>query len=218
MYKNYFKRLLDLIIASIAFIIFLPIIIITGLVVAIGFRENPFFLHQRPGKNERIFSVIKFKTMNNKKDAMGNLLSDTERLTPLGIAIRKTSLDELPQLINVIKGDMSIIGPRPLLIRYLPYYRPQEKRRHEVRPGITGLAQIKGRNFISWEDKFKWDVHYIDNLSFLLDMKIIWKTLLKVLSPGDIEVDPNSNPVMLAVDIQRRDWPEFKHLKKNKSK
>jgi lipopolysaccharide/colanic/teichoic acid biosynthesis glycosyltransferase len=152
--------------------------------------------------------------MNSKKDAQGNLLPDSDRLTPMGIFIRKTSIDELPQLVNVLTGDMSLIGPRPLLIRYLPYYTEEENRRFLIRPGITGLAQISGRNFMSWEDKFKNDIEYMENMSFKNYLIIIWKTIHKVFNPGEIDVDPNSNPIMLAMDLQRQEWDEFKHLKK----
>ncbi|OQD43087.1 hypothetical protein BUL40_08335 [Croceivirga radicis] len=215
MYKNYFKRPLDILMALTALILFAPVMLLTAIVLAIGFKESPFFTQRRPGKNEKIFAVLKFKTMNSKTDAHGNFLPDTDRLTPLGIFIRKTSLDELPQLINVLKGDMSLIGPRPLLIRYLPYYTEEERKRFLLKPGITGLAQVSGRNFISWEDKFKKDVEYLENLSFTMDLKIIWLTILKIFKSDGIEVDPNSNPVMLAMDIARKDWPEFKHLSKD---
>src|SRR5690606_31873546 len=141
---------------------------------------RPFFLQPRPGKGGEVFKIIKFKTMNDKKDADGNLLSDAERLTPIGAFIRKTSLDEIPQLINVLKGDMSLIGPRPLLVQYLPLYNEFQKRRHEVRPGMTGWAQVNGRNTISWDKKFEYDVWYVDHLSFLLDMKILLLTIKKV--------------------------------------
>lgn len=143
-------------------------------------QGKPFFLQPRPGKNGRIFKVIKFKTMNDRKDKEGNLLPDAERLTAIGSFVRKTSLDEIPQLLNVIKGDMSLVGPRPLLVEYLPLYNAEQKRRHEVRPGITGWAQVNGRNAISWQQKFAYDVWYVDNLSFSLDVKIIWMTIMKV--------------------------------------
>ena len=205
MYRKYFKRLLDIVLALAAFIILLPLLLIIAIVISIGFRGNPFFLHKRPGKNERIFAVIKFKTMNDKKDYNGNPLPDKDRLTPLGIFIRKTSIDELPQLINVIKGDMSLIGPRPLLVRYLPYYTEEERQRFQVRPGITGLAQVSGRNFITWEDKFRKDVEYVNNITFQTDLLIYWKTIKQVVKSEGVEVDPNSNPVMMALDIIRED-------------
>ncbi len=154
--------------------------------LSINNHGNPFFYQNRPGINEKIFRLVKFKTMNDKKDENGNLLSDSERLTALGKFIRKTSLDELPQLFNVLKGDMSLIGPRPLLVQYLPLYNKFQKRRHEVKPGITGWAQVNGRNAISWQKKFEFDVYYIDHVSFLLDLKILWMTALKVVQRDGI--------------------------------
>ncbi|MFT5737773.1 MAG: undecaprenyl phosphate N,N'-diacetylbacillosamine 1-phosphate transferase [Maribacter sp.] len=216
-YKNYIKRSLDFFLALLGLVLLSPILIITIIVLTISFKESPFFSQKRPGKNKRMFSVLKLKTMNSRKDANGNLLPDSERLTPMGIFIRKTSIDELPQLINVLIGDMSLIGPRPLLIRYLPYYTKQEKKRFLIRPGITGLAQISGRNFITWEDRFKKDIEYMENMSFKNDLILIFKTIKKIVNPGEIDVDPNSNPLMLAMDLQRQDWEEFKHLKESKS-
>jgi undecaprenyl phosphate N,N'-diacetylbacillosamine 1-phosphate transferase len=212
MYKNYFKRPLDILFCIIGLILVSPILLMAIIAIAISFRENPFFTQKRPGKNKEIFSVFKLKTMNSRKDRNGNLLPDTDRLTPFGIFIRKTSIDELPQLINVIKGDMSLIGPRPLLIRYLPYYTEEENKRFGIRPGITGLAQITGRNYMSWEERFEKDIEYMEHVNFKKDLYIYWKTIQKVFNPGEIEVDPNSNPSMLAMDLQRQEWPEFKHL------
>ena len=186
MYKNFFKRLIDFVAAFIFLIILSPIFIVVMLSLLIANNGKPFFYQQRPGLNERIFKVIKFKTMNDKKDKSGNLLPDKERLTPVGRFVRKTSLDEIPQLINVIKGDMSLIGPRPLLVKYLPLYSDFQKRRHEARPGITGWAQINGRNAISWEEKFKHDVWYVDNLTLFLDIKIFFLTLKKVFKSEGI--------------------------------
>lgn len=186
MYKSYIKRIVDFVVALSAFVLLLPVFILVALVLSIANRGTPFFLQTRPGKNERIFKVIKFKTMNDRKDAQGKLLPDSVRLTPVGKIIRKTSLDEIPQLINVIKGDMSLVGPRPLRVHYLPLYNETQKRRHLVRPGITGWAQINGRNTISWTKKFEYDVWYVDNLSFLLDLKIIYKTFIKVFQAKDI--------------------------------
>ena len=211
-YKNYFKRPLDIILCLIGLTLVSPILIVAIIAIAISFWENPFFTQKRPGKHQKIFSVLKLKTMNSKKDKEGKLLPDSARLTPFGIFIRKTSIDELPQLINVIKGDMSLIGPRPLLIRYLPYYTEKEKQRFLIRPGITGLAQISGRNFMSWEERFEKDIEYMHTMSFKNDLIIIWKTIQKIFNPGEIEVDPNSNPDMLAMDLQRKEWPEFKKL------
>ncbi|OQP67519.1 sugar transferase [Niastella populi] len=180
-YRNYFKRFLDLIVSLVAFSLLLPVFIIVTALLYIANQGKPFFVQPRPGRNGRIFRLVKFKTMNDRKDAAGNLLSDAERLTAVGRFIRKTSLDEIPQLINVIKGEMSLIGPRPLLVEYLPLYNSTQKRRHEVRPGITGWAQVNGRNAIGWKEKFELDVWYVDNMSFLLDCKIIVFTLTKVV-------------------------------------
>lgn len=213
-YKNYFKRPLDFIMALSGLIVFSPILLIAIIILAISFKESPFFTQKRPGKHQKIFSVLKLKTMNSKKDVNGNLLPDTDRLTPLGVFIRKTSIDELPQLINVLKGDMSLIGPRPLLIRYLPYHTERELKRFLIRPGITGLAQISGRNFISWEERFERDVEYMENLTFRMDAKIFWSTVMKVMSSDDIEVDPQANPGMQFLDIERSSWEQFKHVKK----
>ncbi len=181
MYKSFVKPLIDFIVSALAFIVLLPIFLVVTLLLFIANQGKPFFLQPRPGKNERVFRVIKFKTMNDRRDRQGNLLSDEERLTAVGKFVRKTSLDEIPQLINVIKGDMSLIGPRPLLVDYLPLYSKVQKRRHEVRPGITGWAQVNGRNAISWDKKFELDVYYVDHVSFTLDMRIIWMTIQKVL-------------------------------------
>jgi len=175
------KRFLDLVFSLVSFGISLIIFIPIALLLLFFNHGKPFFFQRRPGKRGHIFKVIKFKTMNDKKDSYGNLLPDGERLTLIGKFIRKTSLDEIPQLLNVIKGDMSLVGPRPLLPEYLPLYNDEQQRRHEVKPGITGWAQVNGRNAISWEDKFKLDVWYVDNMSLLLDIKILWLTILKVL-------------------------------------
>ncbi|ADV50403.1 sugar transferase [Cellulophaga algicola DSM 14237] len=190
MYKKFLKRIIDFCIAlALLFIlspIFFSLIIINAII-----NGNPFFTQLRPGKNEIIFQVIKFKTMNDKKDKNNIILPDNERLTKFGIFLRKTSLDEIPQLINVLKGDMSLIGPRPLLVQYLPYYNTKEKLRHTVRPGITGLAQISGRNFISWEEKFKFDIEYVNKVSLLLDLRIILQTISKVINRKDVAVATN---------------------------
>jgi lipopolysaccharide/colanic/teichoic acid biosynthesis glycosyltransferase len=181
LYRNFLKRVLDLAVSLVAFGLLLPLFIVITALLFIANQGRPFFVQARPGKNARIFRLIKFKTMNDKKDATGNLLSDAERLTAVGRFIRKTSLDEIPQLINVIKGEMSLIGPRPLLIEYLPLYNDTQKRRHEVRPGITGWAQVNGRNAIGWKEKFELDVWYVNNMNFLLDCKIIIFTMMKVV-------------------------------------
>ncbi|WP_343672653.1 sugar transferase [Chitinophaga sp.] len=179
-YSVYVKRLIDFVVAIIAFIVLFPVFIVMAILLAIFNRGTPFFFQQRPGKNGKIFHVVKYKTMNDKKDAAGNLLSDAERLTPVGKFVRKTSLDELPQLLNVITGDMSLIGPRPLLPEYLPLYNAEQARRHNVRPGITGWAQVNGRNAISWQQKFAYDVYYVDHISAGLDLKILYLTFAKV--------------------------------------
>ena len=189
MYKCHIKRLLDFVIAFIAFSIFIPVLLIITLFLCFVNQGKPFFFQIRPGRNGVLFKIIKFKTMNDKRDAHGNLLPDEHRLTSLGNFVRKTSLDEIPQLINVIKGDMSLIGPRPLLPEYLPLYSKEQLRRHEVRPGITGWAQINGRNAISWEQKFKLDIFYVNNLNFWLDLKIIILTMKKVVVKEGISSD-----------------------------
>lgn len=180
MYKNYFKRLFDFLAAFFGLVLLSPIFIVVMIGLCFANQGKPFFFQERPGKGERIFKIIKFKTMNDKKDINGKLLPDAERLTKIGGFVRKTSLDEIPQLINVFKGDMSLIGPRPLLPQYLPLYNTEQKRRHEVRPGITGWAQVNGRNAISWKRKFELDVEYVDNLSLMMDLKVFFTTFKKV--------------------------------------
>lgn len=180
MYKLVFKPTIDFCASSIVLIVLFPILLGVFILLFIVNEGKPFFFQLRPGKNERIFKIIKFKTMNDKKDSEGNLLSDADRLTKIGAFVRKTSLDELPQLINVLKGDMSLIGPRPLLLEYLPLYNVTQKSRHNVKPGITGWAQVNGRNAISWSQKFEYDVWYVNHISFLLDCKIVYLTINKV--------------------------------------
>lgn len=185
-YRNGIKRLCDFFFGLIILLIFSPVLlVITVLLFGVN-NGKPFFFQKRPGKNGRIFRIIKFKTMNDKRDAEGNLLSDDKRLSSMGKLVRKSSLDEIPQLINVVKGDMSLVGPRPLLVEYLSIYNKRQHRRHEVRPGITGWAQVNGRNTISWEQKFEYDVWYIENQSFSLDMKILWMTFNKVFKSEGI--------------------------------
>jgi undecaprenyl phosphate N,N'-diacetylbacillosamine 1-phosphate transferase len=187
MYRNFFKRAFDFFISSIGFIIISPIFLLLWIWLTIANKgAGALFFQERPGKGEKIFKVIKFKTMTDERDASGKLLPDAERLTKVGRFVRSTSLDEIPQLINVIKGDMSLIGPRPLLVQYLPLYNDTQRRRHEVRPGITGWAQVNGRNLLQLSKKFEFDVWYVDNLSFSLDYKILLLTISKVFKKEDI--------------------------------
>ncbi|MFK8268209.1 sugar transferase [Capnocytophaga cynodegmi] len=180
MYKNIVKPIIDFVIALIVFLLLSPIFVLVTIGLFFSNQGKPFFFQLRPGKNEKIFKIVKFKTMNDRRDINGELLPDSERMTPIGSFIRKTSLDEIPQLLNVIKGDMSLVGPRPLLPKYIPLYNENQRRRHEVKPGITGWAQVNGRNAISWTKKFELDTWYVDNISFLLDLKIILLTVKKV--------------------------------------
>jgi len=181
MYAKFFKRVIDFTLSLIALIVLSPILLILVIVTAIAMKGNPFFTQCRPGKDEKIFKLIKFRTMTNERDENGDLLPDDVRLNKFGKFLRSTSLDELPELLNILKGDMSIIGPRPLLVKYLPLYNEEQRRRHSVRPGLTGNAQANGRNALSWEDKFKLDIEYVDNLSFAFDVKIILDTVKAVL-------------------------------------
>jgi len=181
MYPFFIKRVFDFAAALVGIVLFSPLLFLVTIGLFVANQGQPFFFQTRPGKNEKLFRIIKFKTMNDKKDAEGSLLSDADRLTPIGAWVRKTSLDELPQLFNVLRGDMSLIGPRPLLPEYLPLYNIQQKKRHAVCPGITGWAQVNGRNAISWEQKFEFDVWYVEHLSLTLDLKILFLTIKKVL-------------------------------------
>ncbi len=181
MYRNFFKRLLDFCLSFCAIVFLSPVLLVLTIVGAFKMKGNPFFTQQRPGKNERIFRLIKFRTMTCETDSNGNLLPDEKRLVPYGIFLRSTSLDELPELFNILKGDMSIVGPRPLLVCYLPRYNEEQRHRHDVRPGLTGYAQVNGRNTVTWEDKFRMDVEYTRNVTFINDMKIILETAMKVL-------------------------------------
>lgn len=180
MYSRFFKRILDVVFSFLGLLLLSPVFILVTIGLFFANNGKPFFVQSRPGKNGVIFKIIKFKTMNDKKGADGNLLSDAERLTPIGKMVRKTSLDEVPQLLNVLKGDMSLIGPRPLLVQYLTLYNDTQKQRHNVRPGITGWAQVNGRNAISWQQKFEYDVWYVTNISLKLDIIIFFKTIQKV--------------------------------------
>ena len=189
MYTNFIKIVFDFLVALIGFLLLSPIFIGITFLLSIANKGNPFFFQLRPGKNQKIFKIIKFKTMNDKKDANGTLLSDAERLTKIGNFVRKTSLDEIPQLINVIKGDMSLVGPRPLLTNYLHLYSDFQNRRHELKPGITGWVQVNGRNSVSWDKKFELDVWYVNNCSFWLDIKILFKTIEKVVKSDGITAE-----------------------------
>lgn len=189
MYPSYFKRPIDIFFSLSVLLLFLPIGIVISLILIITTKESPLFFQLRPGLHGKLFNIVKFKTMNNATDAHGNLLPDSKRLTAIGQFIRKTSLDEFPQLINVLKGDMSIIGPRPLLPEYLSLYNETQKKRHHVRPGITGWAQVNGRNTISWQQKFDYDVWYVNHLSFLLDLKIVFLTIKKVVVKEGISAE-----------------------------
>lgn len=192
MYKNYIKRIIDFTLSLLGLLILSPLFLLLWLMLSIANgKTGAFFTQARPGKNEKIFKVIKFKTMTDERDSTGKLLPDEHRLTKIGKFVRSTSLDELPQLINVFKGDMSLIGPRPLLVQYLPIYNDTQKRRHEVRPGITGWAQVNGRNTISWTQKFKYDVWYVEHCSFNLDIKILLKTVQKVFKREGISSETN---------------------------
>lgn len=186
-YEKFFKRFLDILLCSMAVIVLSPILFILTVCGAVFMGGNPFFTQQRPGKNEKIFKLVKFRTMDNRKDADGNLLPDTVRLNKYGRFLRATSLDELPELFNIIKGDMSIVGPRPLLVKYLPRYNAEQHRRHNVRPGLTGLAQVNGRNNQSWNERFELDLKYVKNISFILDFKIVIRTILIVLKSENID-------------------------------
>jgi len=194
MYKHFFKRFLDIVISSFGLLILSPLFIIIIIVLFFFNNGKPFFFQRRPGKQGKLFNIIKFKTMNDKIDLSGNLLSDGERLSKIGKFIRESSLDEIPQLLNVIKGDMSLVGPRPLLPQYLPLYNEVQNRRHEVKPGITGWAQVNGRNAISWEQKFEYDVWYLDNISCALDIKIIFLTLKKIKEGINSKNSASANP------------------------
>ena len=186
MYKNFIKPAIDFVLALVGFLFLSPVFVLVAIGLFFANDGKPFFFQLRPGKDGKIFKIIKFKTMTDKKDENGNLLPDADRLTKIGSFVRKTSLDEIPQLLNVIKGDMSLVGPRPLLPKYLELYNDFQRRRNEVKPGITGWAQVNGRNSISWEKKFEYDVWYVDNVSFLLDFKILIMTVLKVVKSEGI--------------------------------
>lgn len=187
MYAKFFKRFLDFILSLLALIILSPLFVILIILGTIFMRGNPFFFQERPGKDEKIFKLIKFRSMDNRKDKNGNLLPDEIRLNKYGKFLRSTSLDELPELINILVGQLSIIGPRPLLVSYLPYYTEEEHHRHDVTPGLTGLSQVSGRNYVTWEDKFAMDLEYVNNISFAMDVSILFKTVAVVFKRENIE-------------------------------
>lgn len=186
MYRKFFKRLLDILISLTGMIVLSPVLLILWILVRMKLGKPALFTQQRPGKDGKIFKLYKFRSMTDEKDEEGNLLPDEVRLTTFGKKLRSTSLDELPELFNILKGDMSIIGPRPLLVKYLPYYSEEESHRHDIRPGLTGLAQVNGRNAIGWEERFQYDVEYVNNLSFKLDCKILFMTVSKVLNRSGV--------------------------------
>ena len=202
MYKFFFKRLLDFSLSITLLICIFPFFFLLIIILTLIYKGTPFFVQKRPGKNEKIFSIIKLKTMNDKKGVDGALLPDVQRLTPVGKFIRKTSLDEIPQLVNVLKGDMSFIGPRPLLIKYLPFYSDSETLRHSIRPGITGLAQVSGRNLLGWNERLAKDIEYVHNVSLKQDVQIVFKTIKNVISSKDIVIDPRS--LLKDLDDERR--------------
>jgi undecaprenyl phosphate N,N'-diacetylbacillosamine 1-phosphate transferase len=191
-YVRFFKPLIDFLVALIIFSVLSPVFIVVTILLAIANSGKPFFFQLRPGKNERIFKVIKFKTMNDRRDSKGELLPDSVRLTGIGKFIRKTSLDELPQMLNVFKGDMSLIGPRPLLVEYLPLYNETQRKRHWVKPGITGWAQVNGRNTLTWQQKFEYDVWYVNNISFALDFKIFFLTIRNIVKSEGISSETSA--------------------------
>ena len=191
-YNRFIKRLFDIVLSLLFIILFCWLYLIVAILVRVKLGSPVPFKQPRPGKDEKIFDMYKFRTMTDGRDASGNLLPDAERMTPFGSFLRKTSLDELPEMFTILKGDMSFVGPRPLLVKYLPLYNEEQHRRHEVRPGLTGWAQVNGRNLLSWEDKFAKDVYYVDNISFLLDLKIIFKTVAVVFNHSGISSETDA--------------------------
>lgn len=211
MYKKYIKRLLDIVISLTALIILSPVMLIVAILVRIKLGSPVIFKQERPGKDEKIFKLYKFRSMSDKKDENGKLLPDSERLTKFGKILRATSLDELPELVNILKGEMSLIGPRPLAVCYLPYYNEEEKKRHSVRPGLTGLAQINGRNALNWEERFAYDIEYVENITFINDLKILFKTVYKVFKRDGVVTRGTGKTI---------DFDEYrkKQLEENKGK
>ena len=202
MYSKYIKRILDFFLSLFAIIVLSPIMVILTIVGAIKMKGNPFFTQLRPGKDEKIFRLIKFRTMTCETDADGNPLPDEQRLVPYGKVLRSTSLDELPELFNILLGQMALVGPRPLLVQYLPYYTEEEKHRHDVRPGLTGLAQVNGRNLIGWDERLRYDTEYVKHITFTGDLRILLKTVRKVFTHEDLAVDTDTAETYL--DEERR--------------
>ena len=210
MYAKFWKRIIDFVLSLGAFVVLLPVIVVLAIVGAIKMKGNPFFTQIRPGKDEKLFRLIKFRSMTCEKDKNGNLLPDEKRLTKYGKFIRSTSLDELPELINIIKGDMAIVGPRPLVVQYLPYYTEEERHRHDIRPGLTGLAQVSGRNSLSWEEKFKYDLEYVSDLTLTMDIKIIIETVKIVFMRKNI--GERGTGVLVDFDIYRKEQWEGRYV------
>lgn len=210
MYEKFFKRVIDFILSFLILAVLSPVMLVLIIVGAVAMKGNPFFTQKRPGKinkkigEEKIFKLIKFRTMSNKKDENGNLLPDEQRLNGYGRFLRSTSLDELPELWNILKGDMSLVGPRPLLISYIPYYTQTERMRHNVRPGLTGLAQVNGRNFVSWDNRLAYDVQYVENITFFVDVKIIFMTAFQFVKKQDVAVDTNKVEPNFAAERQAK--------------
>ena len=202
MYRNCLKRVLDFGLSLVGILLLSPVFLVLIVVGGISMKGNPFFTQERPGKHEKIFRLVKFRTMSNAKDKDGNLLPDGERLNGYGRFLRATSLDEIPELLNILKGDMAIVGPRPLLVRYLPYYTEEERHRHDVRPGLTGLAQVNGRNLVKWDQRLAYDVEYVKGITFVGDLEIVLKTIRKVFQHDDIAVDTDTVETFL--DEERR--------------
>lgn len=210
MYAKYIKRMIDFVLSLLALILLSPVLLVLTVIGAVKMKGNPFFTQARPGKNGKIFKLVKFRTMTNEKDAQGKLLPDDKRLTRYGKMLRSTSMDELPELWNILKGDMSIVGPRPLLVEYLPYYNETEKHRHDVRPGLTGWAQVNGRNSVEWSKRFALDVYYVNNLTFALDLKIFFMTVQKVLSRSDVAENPDAEEGYFS-DYRKQQWQQGEH-------
>lgn len=204
-YSKYIKRLLDILISLTFIVLFSWLYLILVILVRIKLGSPVLFCQERPGYNEKIFKLYKFRTMTDKRDEKGNLLPDSERLTKFGSMLRSTSLDELPEMFNILKGDMSLIGPRPLLVEYLPYYTEEERRRHSVRPGLTGLAQVSGRNYLAWDKRLAKDVEYVNHISFIMDLRIIIKTIMVVFKKEDVSVDTNVVEGYLWDERQKRE-------------